>query len=174
MDQAWGVRALMAIGGAWVIVALLRQYRHQRGMGAIDTLLGASYDLQPAPVATDYLAAATELALRQRRRALVMLVTNLRDEDIDDLIGAVRLLQKRHLVVVASLRENDLDEALDRPVHDLDTAVAAAAAAEYVAKRQAAHDALRNHRVMVLDTTCEQLPAALVEQYLSIKRSGLL
>lgn len=146
----------------------------QRGMGAIDTLLGASYDLQPAPVATDYLAAATELALRQRRRALVMLVTNLRDEDIDDLIGAVRLLQKRHLVVVASLRENDLDEALDRPVHDLDTAVAAAAAAEYVAKRQAAHDALRNHRVMVLDTTCEQLPAALVEQYLSIKRSGLL
>ena len=146
----------------------------QRGMGAIDTLLGASYDLQPAPVATDYLAAATELALRQRRRALVMLITNLRDEDIEDLIGAVRLLQKRHLVVVASLRENDLDEALDRPVHDLDTAVAAAAAAEYVAKRQAAHDALRNHRVMVLDTTCDRLPAALVEQYLSIKRSGLL
>ena len=32
MDQAWVVRALMAIGGAWVIVALLRQYRHQRGM----------------------------------------------------------------------------------------------------------------------------------------------
>jgi hypothetical protein len=26
----------------------------------------------------------------------------------------------------------------------------------------------------VLDVTCEQLPAALVEQYLSIKRSGLL
>ena len=146
----------------------------QRGMGAIDTLLRASYDLQPAPVATDYLAAATELALRQRRRALVMLVTNLRDEDIEDVLGAVRLLQRRHLVVVASLRERDLDEALDVRVDDLRSAVGAASAARYIAQRAAAHDVLRNHRVTVLDVTCEQLPAALVEQYLSIKRSGLL
>ena len=146
----------------------------QRGMGAIDTLLRASYDLQPAPVATDYLAAATELALRQRRRALVMLVTNLRDEDIEDVLGAVRMLQKRHLVVVASLRERDLDEALDQPVSDVRSAVRAAAAARYIAQRAAAHDLLRNHRVSVLDVTCEQLPAALVEQYLTIKRSGLL
>ena len=146
----------------------------QRGMAAIDTLLRASYDLQPVPVATDYLAASTELALRQRRRALVMLVTNLRDEDIEDVLGAVRLLQKRHLVVVASLRERDLDEALDRPVDDVRSAVGAAAAARYIAQRAAAHDLLRNHRVTVLDVTCEQLPAALVEQYLSIKRSGLL
>jgi uncharacterized protein (DUF58 family) len=146
----------------------------QRGMAAIDTLLRASYDLQPAPVATDYLAAATELALRQRRRALVMLVTNLRDEDIEDVLGAVRLLQRRHLVVVASLRERDLDEALDQPVDDLHGAVGVASAARYIAQRAAAHDVLRNHRVTVLDVTCEQLPAALVEQYLSIKRSGLL
>ncbi len=146
----------------------------QRGMGAIDTLLRASYDIQPAPIATDYLAAATDLALRQRRRALVMMVTNLRDEDIEDVLTAVRLLQRRHLVVVASLRERDLDEVLDQPVDDVRTAVRAAAAARYIAQRAAAHDILRNHRVMVLDVTCEQLPAALVEQYLSIKRSGLL
>jgi uncharacterized protein (DUF58 family) len=146
----------------------------QRGMAAIDTLLRASYDLQPVPVATDYLAASTELALRQRRRALVMLVTNLRDEDIEDVLGAVRLLQRRHLVVVASLRERDLDEALDARVDDVRSAVRAAAAARYIAQRAAAHDLLRNHSVTVLDVTCEQLPAALVEQYLSIKRSGLL
>jgi uncharacterized protein (DUF58 family) len=146
----------------------------QRGMAAIDTLLRASYDLQPTPVATDYLAASTELALRQRRRALVMMVTNLRDEDIEDVLGAVRLLQRRHLVVVASLRERDLDEALDQPIDDVRSAVRAAAAARYIAQRAAAHELLRNHRVMVLDVTCEQLPAALVEQYLSIKRSGLL
>ena len=146
----------------------------QRGMAAIDTLLRASYDLQPAPVATDYLAAATDMALRQRRRALVMLVTNLRDEDIEDLLGAVRLLQRRHLVVVASLRERDLDDALDKPVEDLRGAIGVAGAARYIAQRAAAHDVLRNHRVTVLDVTCEQLPAALVEQYLTIKRSGLL
>ena len=46
--------------------------------------------------------------------------------------------------------------------------------AQASAQRAAAHDLLRNHRVSVLDVTCEQLPAALVEQYLTIKRSGLL
>ena len=146
----------------------------RRGMAAIDTLLRASYDLEPEPVATDYLAAATELSLRQRRRALLMLVTNLRDEDIEDVLAAVRMLQKRHLVVVASLRERALDEVLEQDVHDLQAAVRAGATARYLAQRAAAHDALRHHRVQVLDVTAEQLPAALVERYLAIKREGLL
>ncbi len=146
----------------------------RRSMAAIDTLLGASYDLQPRPVATDYLAAATELSMRQRRRGLLMLVTNLRDEDIEDVLVAVRMLQRRHLVVVASLRERALDEVFDRDVGDLEDAVRAGATARYLAQRAAAHDALRRHRVAVLDVTSEQLPAALVEQYLAIKRGGLL
>ena len=91
----------------------------QRGIGAIDVLLRGIYDLQPQPVATDYLAAATELSQRHRRRSLVMLITNLRDEDSDDLLGAVRMLQQRHHVVVASLREEALDAVLDEDVRDL-------------------------------------------------------
>ncbi|MBN6149815.1 DUF58 domain-containing protein [Xanthomonas sp. AmX2] len=159
---------LMASGGETRWVA------PQRGMGAIDALLRASYDLQPQPVATDYLAAATELALRQRRRSLVMLVTNVRDEDIDDLLAAVRLLQRRHLVCVASLRERDLDQALAQDVQTLPQAVQAGAVARYLQQRSDAHDALRSHRVMVLDVTSEELPGALVERYLAVKRDGLL
>jgi uncharacterized protein (DUF58 family) len=146
----------------------------KRGMASIDTLLRASYDLQPQAVATDYLAAATELSLRQRKRSLVMLVTNVRDEDIEDLLAAVRLLQKRHLVCVASLREKALDQALEDEVHDLPGAIRAAAVARYLEQRSAAHEALCSHRVMVLDVPSEQLPAALVERYLAVKRQGLL
>ena len=146
----------------------------QRSLGAIDTLLRASYDLQPRPVATDYLAAATGLSLRQRRRGLLMLVTNLRDEDSEDLLAAVRMLQRRHLVVVASLRERAIDEALDGAVQELPDALRAGAAARYLAHRAAVHDALRHQHVAVLDVTCEQLPAALVEKYLAVKRDGVL
>lgn len=159
---------LMASGGQSRWVAPLRS------LGAIDNLLRASYDLQPQPVATDYLAAATELSLRQRRRALVMLVTNVRDEDIEDLLAAVRLLQRRHLVCVASLRERALDEALREEVHDVPGAIRAGALARYLEQRSVAHDLLRSHRVMVLDVTAEQLPTALVERYLAVKRDGLL
>jgi uncharacterized protein (DUF58 family) len=146
----------------------------KRGMASIDTLLRASYSLQPQPVATDYLAGATELSLRQRKRSLVMLVTNVRDEDIEDLLAAVRLLQKRHLVCVASLRERALDEAMTEEVGDLAGAIRAGALARYLEQRTAAHDALRSHRVMVLDVASEELPAALVERYLAVKRDGLL
>ena len=146
----------------------------QRGMGTIDTLLRASFDLQPQPVATDYLSAATALSLRQPRRCLVMLITNVRDEDIEDLLAAVRLLQKRHLVCVASLRERELDDALVRDVQTLPDAVQAGAIARYLQQRNDAHEALRSQRVMVLDVTAEELPAALVERYLAVKRDGLL
>ncbi|WP_411852506.1 DUF58 domain-containing protein [Stenotrophomonas sp. LGBM10] len=146
----------------------------QRGMGAIDTLLRASHDLQARPVATDYLAAATELSLRQRRRSLVMLVTNVRDEDIEDLLAAVRLLQRQHLVCVASLRERELDDALAEPVESIEDATRAGAIARYLQQRNEAHEALRSHRVMVLDVTADALPGALVERYLAVKRDGLL
>jgi len=146
----------------------------QRGMGMIDSLLRASHDLQPSPVATDYLAAATELSLLQRRRSLVMLATNVRDEDIEDLLAAVKLLQRRHLVCVASLREQVLDRVLDAPVNSADDAALAGATALYLAQRAQAHDALRSHGVMVVDVTADALPGALVERYLAVKRDGRL
>jgi len=146
----------------------------QRGLGTIDALMSTLYDLEPAPVATDYLAAATQLSLRQRRRALVMLVTNGRDEDIEDLLACVKLLQRKHLVCVASLREQVLDETLAKPVADLTGAIRAGAVAHYLDERRRAHDALRQHGVTVLDVTCAELPAALVERYLAIKRQGRL
>src|SRR5690606_7784306 len=86
----------------------------------------------------------------------------------------VRLLQKRHLVCVASLRERELDQALAADVDTLADALQAGAIARYLQQRSAAHEALRSHRVMVLDVTAEELPAALVERYLAVKRDGLL
>jgi len=151
-----------------------RWLQPRRGPGALQGLLRGSYDLQPQAVATDYLALADALAARQRRRALVMLATNVRDEDTEDLLAAVRLLQRRHLVCVASLREQVLDQALAAEVDDVHDAVRAAATAAYLGQRAQAHEALRRQRVMTLDVAAADLPGALVERYLAVKRDGLL
>src|SRR3546814_19917173 len=102
-----------------------------------------------------------------------MLVTNLRDEDSEDLLAAVRMLQRRHLVVVASLRERAIDEALDGAVHALPDALRAAAAARHLAQRAAVPDALRHQRVMVLDVTLEQPPPALFSNNLATHPDGI-
>ncbi len=71
-------------------------------------------------------------------------------------------------------RQGRLDRALDAEVTDPSEAIQARAVARYLEQRAAAHDALRGHGVMVLDVTTAQLPAALVERYLAVKREGLL
>lgn len=145
-----------------------------RGLGTIDTLLNTVFDLEARPVATDYLEAATMLGARQSRRSLVLLITNARDEDIEDLVAAVRQLQRRHLVCVASLREQVLDQSLKQPVQDFDDAVRVAAFAQYVEQRTLTHRILRAQGADVLDVTCSELPAALVEHYLAMKRAARL
>ena len=145
-----------------------------RGSGALDGMLGAVYDLQPQAVATDYPAAATELTRRQPRRSLVVMITNVRDEDVEDLLSAVRQLRRRHVVIVASLREKALDAARDAAPTDFDGALLAGAVALYLDDRRRAHDALRAHGASVLDVDSDALPAALVERYLAIKREGVL
>ncbi len=159
---------LLAAGGK------TRYLAPARGLGTIDSLLNTVFDLKAEPIATDYLDAAMQLSARQPRRSLVLLVTNVRDEDIEDLVAAVRLLQKRHLVCVASLREQVLDNLLEGQPVTLKEAVTVAAMAQYVEQRRRAHLALRAQGTEVLDVTCSELPAALVEHYLAIKRAGRL
>jgi uncharacterized protein (DUF58 family) len=146
----------------------------RRSLGTVDTLLNTVFDLEARPVATDYLQAATVLGARQPRRCLVLLITNARDEDIEDLLAAVRQLQRRHLVCVASLREQVLDRSLQQSVRNFDDAVRSAATMQYVEQRQRTHRLLRAQGADVLDVTCNELPAALVEHYLSIKRAARL
>lgn len=167
LRQGDGV-GLLAAGGQ------TRYFAPRRGLGAVDALLNSVFDLHASAIATDYLDAARQMALHQPRRSLVLLITNVRDEDIDDLLAAVRQLQKRHLVCVASLREQALERPLDQPVADLAEAIGIGALAHYVEQRTRAHEALRAQGTDVLDVTCAELPAALVQHYLAVKRAARL
>ncbi|HEX7080614.1 MAG TPA: DUF58 domain-containing protein [Gammaproteobacteria bacterium] len=160
--------------GVMILGADRSWYPPRKGLQAINGLLNHVYDVQPAPHEVDYLAAATELAVKQRRRSLVVLLTNVREEDTDDLVAAIGLLKRRHLVILASLREAALDEALARRVLGFEDALLHASTAQYLEKRRGAHDLLRARGVYVDDCVWSELPAAIANRYLSIKRAGLL
>lgn len=146
----------------------------RRGGSAMNDVLNTVFDLQTTEAPSDYAEAVTRLAQRQRRRALVVLITNLRDDDAADMPVALAALRRTHLVLVASLREPALDEALDAPLDDLQGALRLAGLHHYLEDRQRAHQSLRARGVQTLDVTPAGLPAALVHQYLDIKRAGLL
>ncbi len=146
----------------------------RKGVDAINDLLNHVYDIEPQPIEADYLAAATELAVRQRRRSLIVILTNVREEDSDDLRAATSLLKRRHLVILASLREAALDEALAHPVHGFRDALAYAATNQYMEARRESQNLLRAKGVFVEDCLSEDLPAAITSRYLAIKGAGLL
>lgn len=145
-----------------------------RGRGGVNAVLSSVFDLQTTTAPSDYAEAAATLAARQRRRALIVLVTNLRDDDASELPRALAPLRRRHLVLTASMRESALLAAAQAPVGDLSEALRAIGAAHYLRQRRAAHTALRKSRLMTLDVEPEQLPSALVNRYLEIKRAGTL
>jgi uncharacterized protein (DUF58 family) len=59
-----------------------------KGATGMRLLLDAVHDLETSLEASDYEAAALSLLRRQRRRCLVVLMTNLRDEESDELLPA--------------------------------------------------------------------------------------
>ena len=146
----------------------------RKGLTQVNAMLEAVFDLQPRASASDHLKAATDLAARVRKRSLVLWVSNLRDDDDDELAEALQVLGKTHLVILASLRESVLDRRLDEPIVDLEGAVRVAAIHRYLEERRQSLRRFRAKGVRVIDCAPEQLPAALVNGYLSVKAAGLL
>jgi uncharacterized protein (DUF58 family) len=145
-----------------------------KGGHSMPVLLNHLFDYQTSSEPSDFAAAAERLQMRQRRRSMVVLMTNLRGEDAGDLVPALRILSARHLVVLASLREKSLQEARRNPVADFDAALRFAAAEYYDRERSEVLATLRSHGVITLDVSAEELPVALANRYLEIKAAGRL
>ena len=141
---------------------------------ALDELLLTLYDLQPTTGATDYLAAARAFMTRVRKRSMVVLVTNLRDEEDDTLLPALKLLRARHLVLLANLRERSLEQALEEPVTDFDSALLHGAIHEYLDQRRKSFERIHAQGALSLDVLPEQLSVSLVNRYLALKRGGVI
>lgn len=146
----------------------------QKGRAGLDRLLSGIYDLYPQEVAPDYPQAASMLLSRLTKRAFVVLITNVRDEDDKALKSACNLLSTRHLVMCASLREKALDQALDAPVQQFSDALRVAASAHYLQLRQDAIKRLGIRASHLIDITPEHLSMTLVNRYWDIKESGQL
>lgn len=143
-----------------------------KGVANINSLLNGIYDLQPGAASPDYSSGARDLLLRQRKRSLVLILTNLRDDDYEDLQLAVKLLKKYHKVVVASLQEQAIVDQLEKPVVNLQDALTIASTHAYLSKRKHLVRQLRSHGVSTLDVLPENLALSLTNTYFDLKSSG--
>ncbi|ALG67689.1 DUF58 domain-containing protein [Beggiatoa leptomitoformis] len=146
----------------------------RKGMNTVNLVLNTLYDLQPTLRTSDYLNAVEQLLKHHQKRALIILISNLRDEDNEELTIALKLLRAKHLVLLASLREKILNEVLDAPVMQFNDALRYAAIHEYLGHRSQSQENFKNKGVIFVDTEPEQLAIHIVNRYLDIKRGGIL
>jgi len=143
-----------------------------KGAHAMPVLLNHLYDYQTTSAPSDFAGAVEQLMARQRRRALVVVLTNLRGEDGKELSGALQVLRSKHLVLLASLKEKSVEDAASTPVVHFNEALKFLAADRYQSERREILTTLGMHGILTMDTTAQELAVGLANRYLDIKSAG--
>jgi uncharacterized protein (DUF58 family) len=151
-----------------------RAFAPRKGLATLSALTAALHDIQPEATHSDYLIAARDLMRVHSKRALIVLLTNFRDEDAPELDAALKLLRSRHLVLLASLRERVLREMTEQPLKESRHAVEVAGAHLFAQARRDAFRRLAERDALMVDAEPERLAVELVNRYRTVKRAGLL
>ena len=146
----------------------------RKGAATLNALMSELYAVQPTPTHSDYVAAARDFLRRQRKRSLVIMITNFRDEDSSELGQALTLLRSRHLVLTASLRERVVRELMTQPLAGNDAPLQIASAHLYEQGRRDAFNRIAARDALMVDAEPERLGIELVNRYQAVKRAGLI
>jgi uncharacterized protein (DUF58 family) len=146
-----------------------------RGRDHIDAALEALYAVEPEMIEPSYPHAFEFIAANSKRRSLVVLLTDLVDEEgSKELLTSLNLLRPRHLPLVVTIADRDLKavvKGVPASVRDLFTQ---SVAEEIIYHREAALRMVESVGGLALDVTAAALAPALLETYLRVKERGLL
>jgi uncharacterized protein (DUF58 family) len=161
------------------LVAFDREVRAVVGPGhardQLSRVTEAMYQLQPLLVESDYRGAFAETLARFRRRAMLVVLTELAEQAVSEtLLPALPLIARDHLVVVASVADPEVRGwALATPVEP-GAAYRKAAAVAALADRRRTVARLRGLGAVVVDAPPGRLAPDLADAYLRVKATGRL
>jgi hypothetical protein len=75
-------------------------------------------------------------------------------------------------VLLVNLRERSLEQALEDPVLDFESALLHGAVHEYLDQRRKSFERIHAQGVLSMDVLPEQLSVTMVNRYLALKRGG--
>ena len=146
-----------------------------RGRDHIEAALEALYAVEPEMIEPSYPHAFEFIAANSKRRALVILLTDLVDEEgSKELLTSLHLLRPRHLPLVVTIADRDLKAVVREPPSTVRAVFTQSVAEEIIHHREAALRLVESLGGLALDVTAAALAPALLETYLRVKERGLL
>jgi uncharacterized protein (DUF58 family) len=182
MDLAASTALLLAqvVTGAGDKVGMMAYDRRVRqtlppGAGALHLRILADLlsQVQSEPAEANHLLAGARMRGLQRRRGLVVWMTDLADgASGSDIATAAATLSRKHLVAVILLRHPELHMLADAYPTTPGSMFAGGAAREMLERRRATIAALESNGILVVETTGDAMAAATVTRYLEVKAAG--
>ena len=170
-DEALALRGKAAVAQAQCAYKLFRQ----RSSGPRWDATEALFDLEPQLVESDYSGAFAQTVARFRRRALLVLLTELNEQAAEEyLVPALPLIARSHLIVVGSVRDPEVERWAAGAATESDSAFRRSAAIAALAQRARFSARLRSLGVTVVDAAPGRLSGELADAYLRLKATGRL
>lgn len=184
LDQATTAAVMLAqvVGGSGDKFAMMAYGREIRqvlppGAGVVHTrlLLDLLSQTRAEAAEADHLNAVARLKTLQRRRGLMVWITELVDSaGKPELVTAASELVRRHLVVLVLLKHPELEEFAARVPKTREEMFHSAAAQEMLERRRETVAQLERRGVLIVETTAEEIGVRAVSEYLEVKSRGLL
>jgi uncharacterized protein (DUF58 family) len=150
------------------------QVANVRGVGRLSQLVEPLARVDTEVLEADHFAAAAQLSSAQKRRALVVWITDLPDMAVTPhVVRAARSLMRRHLVVFAVIGQPDLGRVASRAPTTPDEMYQATAAQEIMHRRDLLIARLRSEGALAFEVSAG-LSSRIVNTYLHVKERGLL
>lgn len=184
LDYAVGAALSMAqvalySGDQVAMMAYGRKVKHRvppgRGSGHVRALLEALAEVRNEESEADHIRAAEMLLTVQKRRSLVIWLTDLSETSaIPDVIESASRIATRHMVLFTVISQPELRELLQVRPESAKDMYRFAAAQEVVHRRDFLLRTLRQHGALTLEVEPAKLATSVVNHYLTTKERGLI
>jgi uncharacterized protein (DUF58 family) len=147
----------------------------QKGVRHVDAVLEALHDLEPELIEPSYSRAFQFISANSKKRSFVVILTDLVDkESSKELITSLKLLRPRHLPLVVTIGDRDLNQTVGEIPKEIKEVFTQSAAEEIIHQRESALRLVETLGGLALDVTTNSLAPKLLETYLRVKERGLL
>jgi uncharacterized protein (DUF58 family) len=142
----------------------------RQGRGQFYRMLEMLYAIEAQPVEPDYRRALSYLALKQRKRSLVIIFTDLSSGmSMNALLGNVSVLARRSLPLVVTISDPDIHTAAAQIPQNSLSVYQRASATQMLDERRITLETLQRQGVLTLDVPANQLSIAVINRYLELK-----
>lgn len=147
----------------------------QRGAAQMRKMLDSLYNIKPRMIEASYARAFESLARNCKRRALLVILTDLVDADASsELLAHTATLLPRHLPLIVAIGDNDLRSMVTAIPREVGEVYRQSVAEEMLRQREEALAHITELGGLALDVPAGELSIQLINKYLEVKARGLL